>query len=105
MKRVEKCVAVELELAHLAAVELDHGDPLEVCGEQPIIGLDVDLPQLDPAELVGEGDDRPARVVSEVATVATVQRHHWRSGGEARRGHGGECRGTYARASHPRYPG
>src|SRR5918996_283873 len=66
-------VPVDVQFVDDLAVDLDHGDPLEVGGEEPFVGLDVDLAQLDPAQLVGEREQLAARLVAQMTIRAAIE--------------------------------
>ena len=70
-----KSGAVELELAHLAAVDLDDRDPLEVRREQAIVGIDVDLAKVD-LVTSGQPEDLRPSLVAQVAVRTPVERDY-----------------------------
>ncbi len=66
-------VAIELELADLTAVDLDPRDALEVGGEEPVVGLDVDLVELGGALITEQLENLGSRVVAEMTARPGVE--------------------------------
>src|SRR5204863_7236732 len=71
-------LAIETQLADHGTADLDHRDPLEHGGVQRLVGLDVDLAELEPRQVRCEGEQLRAGLSAVLAAVAAVE-HHRRS--------------------------